>query len=108
MSRKNVRGRWIGLAFVAALVVTSPAGAAGFAPRGTVPSTPSVWSQVWAWVLGGLQQTGGPISPFLTAAFAEVGMHIDPNGTEPTLDPSGAGGNSLDSVNISVTVDPGQ
>jgi hypothetical protein len=105
MSRKNVHGRWIGLALVAALAVTAPAGAAGFS--GPAPSHPPLWDQVWTWVLGGLQRAGAPVAPLLAGAFGEVGMHIDPNGIEPTA-PTLTIGSSLDSGNISVTVDPGQ
>ncbi|HEX2643772.1 MAG TPA: hypothetical protein VHU81_12335 [Thermoanaerobaculia bacterium] len=108
MSRKLVLRRWIGLALVAALAVAAPAGAAGFSGGGgAVPTSPSMWSQAWAWVLGGLQMAGAPVAPLVTA-FGKVGMHIDPNGTEPTSDPSGNGGISLGSGNISVTVDPAQ
>ena len=106
MSRKYVHGRWIGLALVAALAVIAPAGAAGFS--GSAPSHPPLWDQVWTWVLGGLQVAGAPVAPLLGAAFGEVGMHIDPNGTEPTAGSTITGGSSSDSGNISVTVDPGQ
>jgi hypothetical protein len=106
MSRKNVHGRWIGLALAAALAVTAPAGASGF--PGSAPPPLPLWDQVWTWVLGGLQRAGAPVAPLLSAAFGEVGMHIDPNGTEPTADPTITVGSSLDSGNISVTVDPGQ
>jgi hypothetical protein len=108
MSRKMVQSRWIGLALVAALSFAAPAGAAGFSGRGAAPASPSVWSQVWVWVLGGLQSAGAPVVP-LMSAFGKVGMHIDPNGyTEPAADPTLNLGNSSESGNISVTVDPGQ